>query len=321
MSGAVIATRSAPRPQPPSRSTINGSGFGASQGTGYVAFSDHGTNWGRRATAPRSRWTAGATRRSRSPCRRRAEAAGSSESGPAPPPRSRCVDSSAQVSDTGASGDHPDRQPERLLRQHRHHRGHQPGLRQLRRRRVQPTRRTRWPRPGCHAGRHRHLRRPDLHLAERRRPAQPDNILAAGQQILLSPARPGRPSSDCSVTSTNGDSSGPVTITYTDGTSTTATVAFNDWASGPAPDETAVATMPYRNLNGGGVADHHDVRVRHDRPARLVQDGGLDHLPRYQQHGCGRHLSHAHLCGHHRLTLAVTKPARRHRVGGRLCYQ
>ena len=26
--------------------TINGSGFGASQGNGYVAFSDNGTNWG-----------------------------------------------------------------------------------------------------------------------------------------------------------------------------------------------------------------------------------------------------------------------------------
>ena len=53
------------------------------------------------------------------------------------------------------------------------------------------------------------------------------------------------------VTSTNGDSSGPVTITYTDGSTTTATLEVSDWAGGPAADENTAATMPYRNSIGG----------------------------------------------------------------------
>ena len=51
--------------------------------------------------------------------------------------------------------------------------------------------------------------------------------------------------------STNGGSQGTVTINYTDGTSTTQPVSFNDWASSPSSPDTAVATMSYRNSIGG----------------------------------------------------------------------
>ena len=51
--------------------------------------------------------------------------------------------------------------------------------------------------------------------------------------------------------SSNGASSGTIAIFYTDGTSSTGTVSFNDWASGPGNGDTAVATMPYRNSASG----------------------------------------------------------------------
>ena len=50
--------------------------------------------------------------------------------------------------------------------------------------------------------------------------------------------------------SSNGSNSAPITITYTDGTSTTATVSSSDWANGPGTGETAAATMSYRNADG-----------------------------------------------------------------------
>jgi hypothetical protein len=43
----------------------------------------------------------------------------------------------------------------------------------------------------------------------------------------------------------NGSTSGPITITFTDGTSTTETLSSSDWAGGPGTNETAVATMSY----------------------------------------------------------------------------
>jgi hypothetical protein len=51
--------------------------------------------------------------------------------------------------------------------------------------------------------------------------------------------------------STNGGSQGSIFINYTDGTSSTQTVSFNDWAGGPGDGDTAVETMPYRNSNSG----------------------------------------------------------------------
>ena len=82
-------------------------------------------------------------------------------------------------------------------------------------------------------------------------PCASDNILAAGQTMLVN-GTAGATKLGLLESSSDGSNSGPITITYTDGTSTTATVLSSDWANGPAPDETAVATMSYRNVNGGG---------------------------------------------------------------------
>ncbi|HKS99832.1 MAG TPA: GH92 family glycosyl hydrolase, partial [Rugosimonospora sp.] len=79
---------------------------------------------------------------------------------------------------------------------------------------------------------------------------QPDNVLAAGQRVLL-PPRSGTGKVGFLVNSTNGDTSGTVTITYTDGTTGTATLMVTDWAGSPADPEVTAASMPYRNAVAG----------------------------------------------------------------------
>ena len=50
----------------------------------------------------------------------------------------------------------------------------------------------------------------------------------------------------------NGPSSGPLTITYTDGTTQSATLGFTDWTSGsPSFGNGIAAAMPYRNSASG----------------------------------------------------------------------
>lgn len=78
-----------------------------------------------------------------------------------------------------------------------------------------------------------------------------DNVLAAGQTLLVD-AKSGASKLGVLESSTNGMTSGPITITYTDGTSDTETLSSSDWAGGPGTGETPVATMTYRNSNGGG---------------------------------------------------------------------
>lgn len=78
-----------------------------------------------------------------------------------------------------------------------------------------------------------------------------DNILAAGQTMLVN-GTAGASKLGLLESSTDGLTSGPITITYTDGTSTTATLSSSDWAGGPGANETAVATMTYRNASSGG---------------------------------------------------------------------
>jgi predicted alpha-1,2-mannosidase len=80
----------------------------------------------------------------------------------------------------------------------------------------------------------------------------PDNILAFGQTMLVN-GTAGATTLGLLGSSTNGGSSGTIVINYTDGTSSTATVSFNDWASSPGNGDTAVATMAYRNAIGGGT--------------------------------------------------------------------
>jgi hypothetical protein len=77
-----------------------------------------------------------------------------------------------------------------------------------------------------------------------------DNILASGQTILVQ-GRSGAKTLGLLGSSTNGSSQGMVVINYTDGTSSMEPVMFDDWASSPGSGDTAVATMPYRNSTGG----------------------------------------------------------------------
>jgi hypothetical protein len=77
-----------------------------------------------------------------------------------------------------------------------------------------------------------------------------DNILAGGQTMLVQ-GKSGAKTLGLLGSSTNGSSQGTITINYTDGTSSTQTVSFDDWASSPGSADTAVATMPYRNSIGG----------------------------------------------------------------------
>jgi len=79
---------------------------------------------------------------------------------------------------------------------------------------------------------------------------QPDNVLAAGQTILL-PAKPGATTIGFLGTSTNGASAGPVTIRYTDGSTSTGQISFSDWAGSAAPGENTAASIPYRNSDSG----------------------------------------------------------------------
>jgi len=81
--------------------------------------------------------------------------------------------------------------------------------------------------------------------------AAPLGILAAGQTMLVN-GTAGASKLGLLESSSNGSSSGSVTITYTDGTSTTETLSSSDWANGPGTTETAVATMTYRNMGSGG---------------------------------------------------------------------
>jgi phospholipase C len=81
----------------------------------------------------------------------------------------------------------------------------------------------------------------------------PDNVLAAGQIILLN-GTAGQTTLGLLGSDSNGATSSTMTIFYTDGTTSTGTVSFGDWASGPVTGDTTVATMPYRN-NPSGAQD------------------------------------------------------------------
>jgi hypothetical protein len=83
-----------------------------------------------------------------------------------------------------------------------------------------------------------------------------DNIEAHGQTIKTPNARTAATQLTFLGSSTNGPSEGTITITYTDGTSTTAQLGFTDWTvnggGGSMMYGNVVATkLPYRNSSGG----------------------------------------------------------------------
>src|SRR6201999_4337293 len=80
---------------------------------------------------------------------------------------------------------------------------------------------------------------------------QPDNLIAAGQVIAV-PAVTGATELGVMGSASNGPSSGALTITYTDGTSQSATLGLTDWTSGsPSLSNGIAAAMPYRNSASG----------------------------------------------------------------------
>jgi hypothetical protein len=79
---------------------------------------------------------------------------------------------------------------------------------------------------------------------------QPDNILAAGQKILVN-GKAGATKLGFLGSSGNGSAGGPVTVTYTDGTSQTSQLFFGDWAQNPSNGNITAFTTPYRNHQGG----------------------------------------------------------------------
>lgn len=87
---------------------------------------------------------------------------------------------------------------------------------------------------------------------------QPDNIMAAGQTIPVTvPTGATELGFLGSAANAASGSQGTVTVTYTDGTSATATLGMSDWALGGNPNATPLfgnvvaATMPYRNFADG----------------------------------------------------------------------
>jgi hypothetical protein len=80
---------------------------------------------------------------------------------------------------------------------------------------------------------------------------QPDDLTAAGQTITVPPVA-GATELGVIGSATNGPSSGTLTITYTDGTTQTATLGFTDWTSGsPSFGNAIAAAMSYRNSASG----------------------------------------------------------------------
>jgi len=80
---------------------------------------------------------------------------------------------------------------------------------------------------------------------------QPDNLIAAGQVITVPPVA-GATELGVMGSASNGPSSGTLTITYTDGTTQSATLGFTDWTSGsPSFGNATVAAMSYRNSASG----------------------------------------------------------------------
>ncbi len=80
---------------------------------------------------------------------------------------------------------------------------------------------------------------------------QPDNILAAGQKILVH-GTAGATTLGFLGSSGNGSAGGTVTVTYTDGTSQTSALYFGDWAQSASNGDINALSMPYRNAQGGG---------------------------------------------------------------------
>jgi hypothetical protein len=250
MTGPVVTSLSTTSAKAGDQVTINGSGFGSSQGNGYVAFSDNGTNWGapgNGASFTVDSWSDTAiTFTVPTP----SGPNGVWQVWPGTPASVTVVDNSGDVSDTPQLEITPTANPadyynnvgisndgDASCTANFDGDGYSYSAQALAAAGLTPGGTVSadgltftWPNVASCAD---------------------DNILAAGQTMLVN-GTAGAGKLGLLESSSNGATSGPVTITYTDGTSTTQTVSSSDWANGPGTGETAIATMSYRNADGGG---------------------------------------------------------------------
>ncbi len=242
--GPVVTSLSTATAAAGQQVTVTGSGFGASQGSGYVAFSDNGTNWGspgNSATFTVDSWSDTAvTFTVPSP----SGTNGKFHVWAGTPASVAVVDDAGAVSDSPELGITPTANPADYYDNTGisddsdtscadfDGDGYSYSSEALATAGLTPG--------GTVSAGGLSYTWPDAASCT------PDNILAAGQTMLVN-GTSGASKLGLLESSTNGTVSGPITITYTDGTSSTETLASSDWAGGPGTDETAVATMTYRN--------------------------------------------------------------------------
>jgi predicted alpha-1,2-mannosidase len=249
MTGPVVTSLSTTSAAAGDQVTINGSGFGSSQGNGYVAFSDNGTNWGspgNTASFTVDSWSDTAI-----------TFTVPTPSGPnnefqvwaGTPASVTVVDNSGDVSDSPQLGITPTANPADYYDNagisddsntscaDYDGDGYSYSAQALAGAGLAPG--------GAVSADGLSFTWPNVANCAN------DNILAAGQTMLVN-GTAGASELGLLESSTNGSTSGTITITYTDGTSTTQTLSSSDWAQGPGTGETAVATMSYRNMNSGG---------------------------------------------------------------------
>jgi hypothetical protein len=246
---APVATSVSPATAPAGQQvTISGSGFGATQGSGYVAFSDNGTNWGspgNLATFQIDSWSDTAiTFTVPTPSGPNGEWAVS----PGTDASAMVVNSSGDVSDSPVLEITPTSNPADYYDNmgispdndqtcaNMDGDGYSYSATALADAGLTPG--------ATVSADGLSFTWPDVAACS------PDNILAFGQTMLVN-GTAGATTLGLLGASTNGGSQGTIVINYTDGTSSTATVSFNDWAQGPGNGDTAVATMSYRNSIAG----------------------------------------------------------------------
>jgi predicted alpha-1,2-mannosidase len=249
MTGPVITSLSTTTAAAGQQVTINGTGFGASQGNGYVAFSDNGTNWGAPGNVAAFTVDSWSNTAVTFTVPVPSGSGGEYQVWPGTPASVSVTDNSGDVSDTAYLEITPTANPADYYDNTGISNdsdtscadydgdGYSYSAQALAAAGLTPG--------GSVTSGGISYTWPDVAAC------QPDNILAMGQTLLVN-GKAGASELGLLGSSSNGASSGTVTVTYTDGTTSTATLSFNDWANGPGDGDTAVATMPYRNADGGG---------------------------------------------------------------------
>jgi Glycosyl hydrolase family 92/IPT/TIG domain len=250
MTGPVVTSLSATTASAGQQVTINGSGFGSSQGSGYVAFSDNGTNWGSPGSSPTLTIDSWGDTAITFTVPTPSGTNGEWSVWPGTPASVAVVDDAGDMSDaanleitpTGNPADYYDNagisDDSATSCADYDGDGYSYSAQALAAAGLTPG--------GTVTADGLTFTWPDVASCA------PDSILAAGQTMLVN-GTAGASELGLLESSSNGSTSGAITITYTDGTSTTQTVSSSDWAAGPGSGETAVATMSYRNMITGGA--------------------------------------------------------------------